>query len=445
MATSSRLRATLAGAAIITSAFAPVTARAAAPKVYCMQAYASRVPVEKCDPSAFRHLPPAAPDTITPISRVHGSNVTDYLGIVMVEGNATPGSQVAVSLTDGTKSIIRVATAAATSDPGLDVRAGDFEVMFDPRTDLAHVVASVQELGGHTAPNNTPTMANPTPADLGQTVLMIDAVAKESGVESEPLSLEIFKQPATPGDTFKPQFKSMRFPPEHWCHYSAQGAKIPGINQHMGGDTDGRCGTFSQSGMGAIPDATWVLCTRYTSRIPDQLPNAFAGADRSLIDAWDAFCDLAMGCGGFQCQAEPFMGYSMCSPHCDEQCARAFADQYSSLRSQYCRTDFDRSQPRGMAPLSGQVADNTTAANGIASEIASVTVVIKQGAATVRTYTDPFARITSTSGSWGWELNINDFAPTYPNGTPYTIVVTATDAWGNSVSQTSNPINVYPY
>jgi hypothetical protein len=444
MATTSRIRAIVALGAIATATFAPATANAAAPKVYCMQAFASDVPATQCDPSAFPFLPPADPDTITPISRLFGPTHESNLGTVMVEGNATPGSSVAVEISDGTKSIIRVATAAATADPSNDLRKGDFSIWFDPRTDLAHTLATVQELGSHSAgPGATPTMPNPSAADLGEVVLTITAVANVAGIDSDPLSIEIFKQAATPGDTFAPQLRNLRFPPEHWCHYAGRGAQIPGFGVSMGGDTNGKCSDLAYSGLGAIPDATWVLCTRYTSRIPDQIPNAFAEGDRAVIEAFDAVCELAQDCGGFQCQG--FGGYSMCEPHCDEQCAREFADQYNELRSQYCRSGFDHSYPKQHAPVSGRAVDYHDAAGGLASEIKSIKITINQGPAVIRTYVDHFARNTSTSGSWGFELNINDFAPTYPGGTPYTITVEATDAWGNKATAVSNQINVYPY
>ncbi len=383
-----------------------------------------------------------------PLSRLYnyGSNVYDYMGVVKVEGNATAGSQVTITISDGTRSITRVATAAATSNPDYERRAGDFEVLFDPTRDLSKGFASVQELGGHVAgPDATPEMPSPSTTDLGQTILTVQAVATQAGVESLPMSIEIFKQPATPGDIFEPELQSLRFPPKHWCHYSGKGASGPKGDggqegMHLGGQSDGTCSSFAFDGVGAIPDATWVLCTRYTGRLPDQVPNSIVDTERTLIDQHDAVCDLAMDCGGIaSCST-----YG-CIPLCDNACANGLADSYNSLRNQYCRAPYDQSMPTHHAPLSGRADDLAGAPDGFASEIASVTITITQGEAVVRTFIDPFARTNSTSGTWGWELNINDFAPTYPNGTPYVITVTATDAWGNSASESSSPITVYPF
>lgn len=437
--------------ALIASAITPTVARAADPRVNCLQAFASIVPASKCDPSTFRHLPPATPDVITPLTRLYnyGSNVNDYLGVVKVEGNATPGSRVTITISDGVKSINRTATAAPSPDSNYGQRAGDFEVLFDPTRDFSQGPLSVQELGSHSAgPDAFPTMPNPTPTDLGQTVLTVSAVALVGSISSAPLAVEIFKRPATPGDEFGPELGSLRFPPQHWCHYSGRGAQAGPSSQgqeslHLGGQADGTCSSFAVTGLGAVPDVTWTLCTRYTGRLPDEVPDGVIDAQRALIDAHRGACDLAAGCAGADCSLYGCVpacdrGNPSCDPHSQ-------AELYNTTRNLYCRVPENQSMPTQHAPLSGRADDLAGGPDGFASEIRSVVITITQGEEIVRTFTDAFARTNSTSAAWGWELNINDFAPTYPGGTPYVITVTATDAWGNATEESSQPITVYPY
>lgn len=401
-----RGRAVVAVCATLASLLAPAAGSAEeGPQVYCLQAFASSLPPAKCDPSAFRHQPPAEPDVITPVTRLYnyGGNINDFLGVVKVEGNATPGSQVTVTITDGSdspfgngvKSLVRVVTAAPAADPNYELRAGDFEVLFDPQRDLGRQIASVQELGGHEAgPDATPTMPDPTAADLGRSKLTVSAVAIVSNVSSDPLALPIFKQPATPGDEYAPQLQNLRFPPRHWCHYSGVGAKVN--ESSLGGGRDGTCSNFAIDNVGAVPDATWAVCTEYTSTLPDDTPNDVEGP-------------------------------------------------YEGLRPIYCRAPTNQSMPTHHAPVSGKADDLAGGVDDFASEIAHVTITISQGETVLRTITDAFARTASTTASWGFELNINDFEPNYPGGTPYVITVTASDAWGNTAEESSPPITVYPY
>lgn len=432
MNTGSRGKSLLLIATIAAAIFPPATSMAAGPKVRCLQAYATVVP-PKCDPSDLTQAPTT--DKVTPISDLFGLGAP-FMGNIVVEGNATPGSTVTITISDGQATLTREAVTAATASENNATRAGDFEVVFDPTSDLSKPL-SVQELGVHRARPGAPNSST-DPFDLGRSVLTVEAVASDGVAQSPTKTVEIVKLAATPGDTFAPEFRNLRFPPEHWCHWAGEGGHLFGEN--LGGGNDGSCGSLAYQGLGAVPDATWVLCMRETSMPPAQAPELFEDAQRSAIDAHDMACDRAGDCQGLDCESQ----YG-CDPLCDEACAAGYADEWHQVRNNYCRTTPERSHPTQTAPVAGTAVDLHDAANGLASEISTVRITITQAGRVIRSYEDHFARATSTSGGWGFSLSINDFAPSWPYDAPYLVTVVAEDAWGNQATAQSQPINVYPY
>lgn len=387
----------------------PSTATAASgPVVYCMKAFSSDVPA-KCDPGTFP-WDPEYRGIVTPNSRPYGNwpttNEPGYPGVLYVEGNADAGSRVTVTVSDGSRSISEVVFARTNDDAGTEEKRGDFRVAFDPMNN-PNMLASLAELGTHAADtgDNAATVAFP---GSGKSTLTVTAVAEIAGVTGSPLKVFADKYAASPLDAAAPALQGLRWPPQHWCHYSSRGAQMPGANQHMGGDDDGRCGQFSQEGLGAIPDATWVACLKETSELPDDVREELVAAQTLL--------------GG---------------PYCDYNCMN------SPFRPYYCRTNYTRTHPHGEAPVMGLANDWRN--DGTGSEIKSVLIEVLQGSTVVKSYTDRFSRTTSTTARWGFTLKINDFQPNWPIGTPYIVKVTATDAWGRTSTAQSSTIYVYPY
>ncbi|MFP5224680.1 MAG: hypothetical protein ACLGH3_03840 [Actinomycetota bacterium] len=400
----SRFSRSIIALAALIGATLPVAADAApiaGPRVYCMIAFNDEIP-DRCDPATFRHEPQYI-GKLAPSIEVYPSQA----GVLYVEGNADPGAKVTVTVTDGDKSMTEVVTALAAPDPGTGERRGDFRVAFDPVND-PNETASIAELGRHTAdPGDDPLTVSPPGSGL--TRLTVIATAEMGGIEGTPLEVFVDKYAASAGDTQAPVLKGLKFPPAHWCRYSSRGAQMPGVNQHLGGDDDGRCGTLSMDGVGAIPDATWVFCVKETSELPDLVRNG-------LVDLQSMFP------GG---------------PYCDYNCMS------NPFRGNYCRTNAARTVPHGEAPVIGLADDSRN--DGTGSEIASVVIEVFQGSTLLDRWDDRFARATSTTARWGFVLKINDFEPNWPGGVPYVVKVTATDAWGRVSSAQSAPITVYPY
>lgn len=254
----------------------------------------------------------------------------------------------------------------------------------------------VTELGVHAASG-----ANP----FGHSVLTVTAVAVNSLNEaSSPRVTEIDKYAvdgATDGngdtmDIYAPRLSGLKWPPKHWCHASTAGMGNSGVG-NFGGERDGRCSSLQQDGVGAVPDVSWVMCLEATSE---------ASGPRSLLPA------------------------PLNTPN--------------PWRSQYCRTSTSAAAPTGEAQVSGLAEDDHSGSFGHASEIASVVIQVTQGTTVLKTITR-FSRQNSTQGHWAEPLRINDFTPNYPNGTPYTVTVTATDAVGRTASASQTGITVYPW
>jgi hypothetical protein len=254
----------------------------------------------------------------------------------------------------------------------------------------------VTELGVHAASGTNP---------FGHSVVTVSAVATNTlNEESAVTTTEIDKYAvdgATDGDgntldVYAPRLSGLRWPPKHWCHTSSAGMGNSSVG-NFGGDRDGRCSSLQQDGIGAAPDLSWVACLEETSE---------ASGPRSLLPA------------------------PLNTPN--------------PMRSQYCRTSTRAAAPSGEAQLSGLAEDDHSGAFGHASEIASVVIRVTQGATVLRTITH-FSRQNATQGQWATTLRINDFSPNYPNGTPYAVTVTATDATGRSATAAQTGIIVYPW
>ena len=96
----------------------------------------------------------------------------------------------------------------------------------------------------------------------------------------------------------------------------------------------------------------------------------------------------------------------------------------------------------GYAIVSGTASDDDSHSFGIASEIADIDIVAKQGTAIVWERHNVLR--VSSRGSWAQPVYINDFAPNYPQGAPYVFTVTVRDAWGNKSTVSSPNITVLP-
>ena len=360
--------------------------------------------------------------SIFPISRPLGRGEEGHL---YFEGNATPGSLVDVTVTDDFGNTISstVQTGSVDADPDLNgYGPGDFGVGVPTANGPGRSADSdlnsidVTPLGVHTA--ETDPAINPdgpnsdNPAHWGPSPLSITFVARGKGADgvfgseddelSEPVVRQITKYAAWPGDVTPPRLAGLHFPPEHWCHTSGTGMQEPFDGNHLGGESDGKCSDLAQAPLGAVPDVTWVGCLRETSNPHHIIDPTLPGS--------------------------PFRGF-------------------------YCRTSPGHSIPRGENSVQGRAVDDFeprqteqdgTDTYGAGSEIAEVKIEVFHGE---DPYLGPFVVGHRFGARMGFTLplQINDFEPSWPAGTTYTIVVTATDAWGNSASATSYEINVYPY
>lgn len=206
--------------AALAALLVPAAASAAAPTVYCVVAYGHENP-GNCDPQPNLSQPPYE-GRIYPTSQPYGYGEK---GLLFVEGNANPGALVTISVTDGTATVTRTVEAAASTDPQLGTRAGDF------KADL-----KVTNLGVHEG-----TPGNPN----GISELTVSAVARVAGVDSPAKATSIDKYAITPGDEgptgkdkYKPVFPVIRrpqdssnqpnpqYPPGLWFHLTSNGVGV---------------------------------------------------------------------------------------------------------------------------------------------------------------------------------------------------------------------------
>jgi len=195
------------------ASFTPA-AHAAGPVVFCMQTYGHEIPAANCDPNpnqlnATDYSGKVYPNSLLYVSSLgtQGSFVTAPTGSIFIEGNATPGSTVSITVTDGITTLGPFAVDAEIADGG-DARAGDF---------FAEIMVS--ELGNHVA---TPGLDGDTVGDdeLGQTLLTVRARAIDGSGTSPVKTDTIVKHAATTGDVSKPQLVAQKWPPldlDHAC------------------------------------------------------------------------------------------------------------------------------------------------------------------------------------------------------------------------------------
>jgi hypothetical protein len=126
--------------------------------------------------------------------------------------------------------------------------------------------------------------------------------------------------------------------------------------------------------------------------------------------------------------------------------------------SEYCRAGASGSVPAGEARVQGLLTDDPGSSLGVASQIAEIRIEVFKGTELYMgpslncpdpdahcPFLDPSGRF-GPKASYGIDLKINDFeANNLPGDPKYKVVVTATDAWGNSVTRSSPDITVYPY
>jgi hypothetical protein len=191
-------------AALITwVSLVPTMGRAATPVVTCLNAWGNHHPTVWCDPTFEGTLSP----TDRPLGR--GDR-----GVLFVRGTASPGTQVTVSVTDGVQTVSKSVPAAARSDVGAGIDAGDFNAEM-----------RVTNLGAHRVRDGA-TPEDENPADLGLSVLTVSAIAQTADASSSPLVTTLTKYAATPGDVYTPQLINSiarsnygpTWPPSEWCH-----------------------------------------------------------------------------------------------------------------------------------------------------------------------------------------------------------------------------------
>jgi hypothetical protein len=277
----------------------------------------------------------------------------------------------------------------------------------DGATSVTSTTTTATRPGAGTAPGDFTTELNVTnlgvhagtgadtsvgdPAKWGPSTLTATVVARGTdGALSAPAVRTITKYAATQHDITTPVLSKVVWPPQNWCHFSGGGIDVlpppgqPGSGIGLGGNPAGNCGRAAP-----VPDATWVACIKPPVANP--------------VDGNQVSNPLAGNC-------------------------------YMQGRDVV---------PHGEAPLSGMANDNPPPANGVASEIGDVTVVVLQGTKVLREL-HPVLR-AGVIASWGTNIRINDFEPNYPGGTPYVFKATVTDAWGHAITVQSPPVTVYPW
>lgn len=323
-------------------------------------------------------------------------------------GVAEPDIIVDIHVSDGVNSFVTSTWTAPTgSTEAIDgYDAGWFGVGvpsgFPRPTQDDYNVIYPTELGVHQAETdldiNPDGSASDDAAHRGPSTITFTFIARNpvTNETALPVEREITKYAGTQDDVTAPAVTSIKYPPAHWCHTGGLGANFPTQpGQNLGGQEDGRCSSFAQAPIGAVPDLTWVLCTRELSNPHHILMPSLPG--------------------------NPFRG-------------------------NYCRRDPNAHVPHGEAPIQGIFTDLPNGARGIGSEIASVTVKVFSGESVWLDLTPKLAtfRAGPTFG-FSTTLRIQDLPPNYPTGAPYQVRISATDAWGRVTNIASPNITVYPY
>lgn len=177
---------------VATAALLVPGAAQAAPTVYCVIAYGHENP-GNCNPQPDLNAAPYQ-GRIYPTSQPYGYGEK---GLLFVEGNATPGSSMTVSATDGSSTVTRRVETALSNDPQFGRRAGDF------KADL-----KVTNLGVHagspTNPNGISTLTVTVSFTSAPDVSKTTTIAKYAIAPGD--------QGPTGKDKYAPQFPSLLRP-----------------------------------------------------------------------------------------------------------------------------------------------------------------------------------------------------------------------------------------
>lgn len=184
------------------------------PVIFCAQAFGHAVPSTYCDPNPNVLVgSPTMTGKTYPNSYLYitsqGTSGWAYprKGHFYVEGNATPGAAVEISITDGLITRGPWTVLASTASAGSDQRPGDFRLDV-PTADNA-------ALGGHRA---TPDFDADNVGDdeLGPTVLTISMTPRVGASVGATATTTLTKHAAVAGDVSKPQITNTKFPPSPW-------------------------------------------------------------------------------------------------------------------------------------------------------------------------------------------------------------------------------------
>lgn len=336
---------------------------------------------------------PGESDPVTGAATIHAKSLPYGAGYepgqVYVRGNArvrgSDTQQIAVDVvaTDGSSEVVQSVTASDVDDPGGEIARGDF-----------HAELRVTDLGVHGVAD--PSSASP--ADRGESTITVTVVARDIAA----------------------------------CLAAA-------------GTVDERRSCVTDRTKG-VPSAPFTrLLTKFAGEPGDRWEPLLSRLTFPPSDWCHLSSDGGVG-GGEQSLTLGGDGQGRCgtlAPLPDltwVPCATIPND--APARTAYCKVRQFEKVPRGAALVSGAATDDTSPF-GIASEIADVTVQMTQAGQVLREWHSILR--TGPSATWGVLVSINDFEPNFPGGTPYRVVVTVEDAWGNRASISSTNITIYPW
>jgi hypothetical protein len=207
---STRLAVTGLVGGLLASLVATVPAHAAGPVVFCAQAFGHEVPAAPCDPNPDQFAPAVPDGKGYPNSYLYvmstGTSGWNYpaKGTLFVEGNATAGSTVAITVTDGSRTLGPFFVEASPQGSPSGPRKGDFRAE-----------VQVVDLGSHKA---TPEADADDVGDdeLGPTQLTITMTPSQGGTTGTSKSINFTKHAATHDDVTRPQLTRTTFPPSTW-------------------------------------------------------------------------------------------------------------------------------------------------------------------------------------------------------------------------------------
>lgn len=205
-----RRAASLLVGGLLASMIGATPAHAVGPTVFCAQAFGHEVPAAPCDPNPNQFGPPIPAGKSYPSSYLYVSSggstgfSSPPKGTIWVEGNATPGATVSVTVTDGIRTLGPFFVEADLQGSPSGPRKGDFRAEIQ-----------VAELGGHRAtPESDPD--NIGDDELGPTLLTITLIPRQAGTTGTAKRVELTKHAASAGDVTKPALSGQKWPPRSW-------------------------------------------------------------------------------------------------------------------------------------------------------------------------------------------------------------------------------------